>query len=65
MKIKNLSNLLKTKYYVFTLNHNVNIKKISQRQQLVDYKKNFNFIKKNFNKTFVSLLPFGDIILYS
>ena len=62
MKIKNLSNLLKNKNIIglHSHNHNVNIKKISQRQQLVDYKKNFNFIKKNFNiRPLSASYPFG------
>ena len=47
MKIKNLSNLLKNKNIIglHSHNHNVNIKKISQRQQLVDYKKNLILLK--------------------
>ena len=62
MSVKHLSTLIKNKNLIglHSHNHNTNIKKMSQKQQLSDYKKNFYFIKKYFGKKPLSAsYPFG------
>lgn len=62
MNIKHLSNLVKNENIIglHSHNHETNIKKMSKKQQLVDYKKNFNFIKKNLHtKPLSASYPFG------
>ena len=62
MSKKHLSDLIKDGNLIglHSHNHRVNLKKISRKDQLIDYKKNKNFIKKNFGiESQSASYPFG------